>query len=599
MPKPICLLLVFLGAALWPQRLFAGDEISRILQSWSEHYGAFAKSDQYHYRCVSTRRCKAPDPSFDRLRLGKTFELGLEIFRLGRAWRMHAIAGGDFSDFSASAETRIFDGRAGILSQRQAGGSRFFQIYPANHDLETVRERVEPYADPLADVLGLSVDASTASWALGVPPDRKPFDLAAALVQGTLHLVSQDAERTELRDAQGNELRLSVQHNYALVRRTWTWTLGTTLNCSLENRGWKQFGNGTWYPQVSKFICSRRSGADSEEELLTVEYRFSAQPACKPSDFEVTADRPGTDLEYHGPGKERRARTLKAGERIDLTRLAHNQLSIRWDTRDLPYSLMEKWSGVPLMAIAMFLAIQHATKGRVQRGGYHPERAIWLSLLVGAMFLFLIHLAMWLYQGGAKSDKALTCYSWTLNYLSDLGREYRYDDGDNHPVNIVFTLALCFAGAATTLYAWQLPHLFRRSRARGFATLAAVCGLTAGWCYIRIGLAPVDSYRDEHHFYETVGFIAWGIMGLFYATALLLASDYPRRYGWSLLAFCLLLGAFVLLRQVDGPHWRSASSLSWRATAQKIVVYSQALCMTIQAVGGLQWLKRQSNGEVP
>ncbi len=187
----------------------------------------------------------------------------------------------------------------------------------------------------------------------------------------------------------------------------------------------------------------------------------------------------------------------------------------------------------------------------------------------------------------------MSSYSWTCNYLSDLGREYRYDEGDNHSVNIVFMLALCNAGGAMILYVWPLPDLFRRPLSRRLATLAAVCGLIVGWCYIRIGCAPVDSYRAEHHFHETVGGLFLGIMGLLHATALLLDSDYPRRYGWSLLAFCLLLGAFVLLGQIDGPHWRSASSLVWRATAQKIVVYSQVLCLTMQATGSLRWLKRQ------
>lgn len=455
MIKLSCFLLVVLGATPRPQPLLADDEIVRILQSWHEDYGAFAASEQYHYRCVSKRTSKTLDPSFDRSQFGEPFELGMEIFRRGPAWRMDAIRGGDFAHATAPAETRIFDGRAGILSQRQAGSSRFFQIYPANHDLETVRERVEPYADPLADVLGLSVRAGTASWALDVPPDVKPFDLASAQALGRFHVVSRNAERIEFRGAEGDELTLSVRHNYALARRTWSWTLETQLKCSLENRDWQQFSDGTWYPQVSKFVCSRRLGSDSEEVLYTVDYYFSARPASKPSDFQVTADQPGDDIEYRGSGGDSRLRTLKAGETIDLTCLAHDQLSIRWDDRDIPYSVLEKWSLVPLAMIAALLAMRLAGRAQAHSAGLRPQSAIWLALLLGAVFLLLIHLAMWLYQGGTKSDKALTSYSWTHNYLSDLGREYRYDEGDNHAVGVVFMLALGAAGSATILYAWK------------------------------------------------------------------------------------------------------------------------------------------------
>ncbi|HVA48093.1 MAG TPA: hypothetical protein VNH11_17115 [Pirellulales bacterium] len=179
-------------------------------------------------------------------------------------------------------------------------------------------------------------------------------------------------------------------------------------------------------------------------------------------------------------------------------------------------------------------------------------------------------------------------------FLSDLGREYRYDNGDNRPVNILLMLALGVAGTGTMLYAWRLPDLFQRPGSRRFATLALACGVLAGWSYIRIGLAPLDVQHDEHHFFAIAGFVSFAAMGLSYAVALLLEADYPNRYGWSLLALCALLGAYVLLREFEGPHWLSASALFWKATAQKVVVYCQVLCMAIQAKGGLNWLDRRA-----
>ena len=122
--------LVFLAAALSPQRLFA---TMRARESYNRGASITASSPRASSTifCVSKRTSKTLDPSFDRSQFGEPFELGMEIFRRGPAWRMDAIRGGDFADATAPAETRIFDGRAGILSQRQAGSSRFFQIYPA------------------------------------------------------------------------------------------------------------------------------------------------------------------------------------------------------------------------------------------------------------------------------------------------------------------------------------------------------------------------------------------------------------------------------------------------------------------------------------
>ncbi|HQU46429.1 MAG TPA: DUF998 domain-containing protein [Pirellulales bacterium] len=602
-PRLNCLSLILFSAALPLQGIYADDGISRILQAWNEHYGTFAESKQYHYRCVVKRICKKPGFSLNRCQLPAVQELGLEIFRLGQASRMDAVRGGDFSSIDESGAMHVFDGRAGITSQPQRADSRYYQIYPASRDVETLQETVQPYADPLADVLGLSVRADVASWALGIGAsvDRSvvDFDLATALAQGTFQIVSEDANVVEVRDANGDRVALSIPHNFAIARRTWTWELDTVLKCALENRDWKQFSDGTWYPEVSELVCSGRFGTDREQVLLAVDYRFSALPASKASDFEITVDRPGTDIEYRDGGNGFRSRTLKEGERIDLTRLAHNQLSIRWDTwGDAPYSVLEKWNAVPLMLVAVCLAVRCVPGGRIRSCGLWPQRAIWLSLVQGGLFLLLIHVAMWLYQGGTRSNKDLTSYSWTHNFLSDLGREYRYDNGDNRPVNILFMLALGVAGTGTMLYAWRLPDLFQRPGSRRFATLALACGVLAGWSYIRIGLAPLDVQHDEHHFFAIAGFVSFAAMGLSYAVALLLEADYPNRYGWSLLALCALLGAYVLLREFEGPHWLSASALFWKATAQKVVVYCQVLCMAIQAKGGLKWLDRQAAKDV-
>ena len=119
-------------------------------------------------------------------------------------------------------------------------------------------------------------------------------------------------------------------------------------------------------------------------------------------------------------------------------------------------------------------------------------------------------------------------------------------------------------------YAWSIPHLFQRSVSERLATLASVAGILAGWSYIRIGWAPINSYCDHHNCYVHVGFAAFGMMCLLYAIALLLEADYGSYYGWGLLVFCSLLGAYLVLWQFDGLG-RLSGVLLRPATAQKIV----------------------------
>ena len=73
-------------------------------------------------------------------------------------------------------------------------------------------------------------------------------------------------------------------------------------------------------------------------------------------------------------------------------------------------------------------------------------------------------------------------------------------------------------------------------------------------------------------------------MCLLYAVALLLETDYPNQYGWSLLAFCSLLGVYLVLWQFDGIG-PLPDNLLRQATAQKIVVYSQVVMPGISSRG--------------
>ncbi|MFN0052211.1 MAG: hypothetical protein ACKV0T_08465 [Planctomycetales bacterium] len=314
-------------------------------------------------------------------------------------------------------------------------------------------------------------------------------------------------------------------------------------------------------------------------------------PATIASDFQVQANRPGMDITYYGREGDFRVRRLKGGEAFNLTQVAHNKLSIRWDARDQPrFSIFERANVAPAVIVAVLIAVRWLS-GRSVGGGWQSTM-VRLSLLLIAMFVVLTNFAMWLYQGSTIHDHTLSFYSWTHNSLSDLGREYRYDDGDNSPANIVFKSALTFAGTGAIAYAFSMPFLFHRLASARLAASAAVSGVLAGWSCIRIGWAPIDVYHDQHTIYVHCGFAAFGIMCLLYGTALLLEADYSKHYGWSVLACCSLLGAYLVLWQFDGIGPLSDVLLR-QAIAQKVVVYSLVICFVFQAKGGLNWLKRR------
>ncbi len=349
-------MLVLMGL-LSSSVLSADDAINRIAGAWNKHYATFAQSDQYHYRCALTQRRKKAELTWNQVQLPESTQFVVEVFRLGPATRMDLASGGDFAAIDESGWIQIFDGRAGYVIQDVA--RKDVTIYSANRDVDEVLRATEPTADPLADVLGLSTSRAGPSFGLGIGPPSGDFDVSKALANGRFRIVSADDQEVELTDADGERFTLSVPHRYALVRREWIWDPETATRGSLVNRQWRQFPDGTWYPEISEFSCFESTEDGSADDLFTIQYRFEALPATVPSDFQIQADRAGMDISYHGRAGDFRWRRLKAGESFDLMQVAHDKLSIRWDAWDQPpVSIFEKANFVPLAILAVFLVVR-------------------------------------------------------------------------------------------------------------------------------------------------------------------------------------------------------------------------------------------------
>ena len=218
---------------------------------------------------------------------------------------------------------------------------------------------------------------------------------------------------------------------------------------------------------------------------------------------------------------------------------------------------------------------------------------IWSSILSALAFFILSSVAMYYYPGGTIHERVGEGYDFWNNYFSDLGRTRSWNGLDNARSNSLFQSSLTLVGVGLSLFFLVLPGLFKKAEARFFIAIAAVTGLIAAWCYLGIAWTPLDVNYRMHTLYVRSGFIAFLMMSLFYTIAIQNEPTYPNRYANAFILFSVILFIQVFIMLFGPRSWSSLEALRLQATAQKIVVYAEILCMLYQSYGALQVLRMQ------
>lgn len=214
-----------------------------------------------------------------------------------------------------------------------------------------------------------------------------------------------------------------------------------------------------------------------------------------------------------------------------------------------------------------------------------------LSIFGAIQFFLLTSLAMQHYPGGTIVERNLEGYSFFTNFFSDLGRTRSWNGTSNTKSNLLFNTSLYGVGGTLFLFFLMLPSLFRTESAKLLAVVATIAGLISAACYIGIANNPLNVDYSAHTLYVRAGFIAFLVMSLFYSLAIKAEPTYPDRYARAFGWFIFILGTQIAIMLLGPRSWSSPFALLLQATAQKVVVYAQILCMLYQAVGAYGIIK--------
>jgi hypothetical protein len=229
---------------------------------------------------------------------------------------------------------------------------------------------------------------------------------------------------------------------------------------------------------------------------------------------------------------------------------------------------------------------QHITQNR---------RQFFLFIAFGCgIFVILTLIAMLTYAGGTSGDHAARGYSFTHNFLSNLGMLTAISGRPNWVSAILFFISLAMAGACLVIFFVLFAYFFQHSRIQTSLSLTGSgFGILAGISFMGIAFAPADIARPAHIQFVMWAFRLFPLAVLFYVPVMFIDKQYPRVYAWVFAIFCLfLIGYYLLL--TNGPDINSAQGLVVQVVGQKVIAYASILSIGIEAMGAYRYLGKKN-----
>jgi hypothetical membrane protein len=223
------------------------------------------------------------------------------------------------------------------------------------------------------------------------------------------------------------------------------------------------------------------------------------------------------------------------------------------------------------------------------------SRQLYLSIAVGcALFVILTLIAMLTYAGGTVDDHAASGYSFTHNFLSNLGMVTALSGKPNWVSAILFFLSLSAAGVCLVIFFIIFPLFFQNTHLQKVLSLiGSGLGVLAGISFAGIAFAPADLARPAHIQFVMWAFRLFPLAVLFYVPVLFMDKRYPKQYAWVFTVFCMMLIGYYLL-MTNGPSFNSPEGLVIQVVGQKVISYASILSIGIQSLGAYSILGKSS-----
>jgi 4-amino-4-deoxy-L-arabinose transferase-like glycosyltransferase len=197
----------------------------------------------------------------------------------------------------------------------------------------------------------------------------------------------------------------------------------------------------------------------------------------------------------------------------------------------------------------------------------------------GAVLLIVI--AISLYPGGTRRDSRATGFSFSQNFLSDLGMTVTHGGESNRIGAGVF--AASFGFLALSIVGCALAFLRFHStapRARSLAAAGAIGVLLVGAGLLGAAVSPADVSPTVHMRSAALASATAPLALLLFAAAAARDSRLPRRVSVAWVVLAIAVGAWFAMRW--GPGVNTDLGLRIQATVQKAVAVAIVVGLVYQ-----------------
>ena len=212
---------------------------------------------------------------------------------------------------------------------------------------------------------------------------------------------------------------------------------------------------------------------------------------------------------------------------------------------------------------------------------------------VKIFFVIAFIIASYFYPGGNIHDPAQLGYSFTHNFLSDLGGLESHSGEDNIISSVFFNLSmlLFFFIGISFLF---VPILFKENKSTFIlAIIGSLFFFIGSMFFAGVGLTPYDVFFDLHVFFALNSFRLMIPASLIYLIVFL-RSSLSGKYITVIASFLFLVTAYVIYLNFGENPLSNKEAMIVSATIQKFIAFMSVMTVFSLSFG---FSKRISNSK--